>query len=65
MTDTKLKDLFLGKKISLINNAVKVVGVCDFIGHNEYFPSWGLQVTIERMPIINVNYTKIKIVTNV
>lgn len=68
----ELQDKFLGKRISVpwtnttgfgtkIPNDT-VVGICEFIGPNPLFPSWGLQVTIGRMPITNVDYTKIKLV---
>ena len=68
----QLQDKFLGKRIKVpwVNTSgfgIKrpddcVVGICEFIGPNPNFPSWGLQVTIGRMPITNVDYTKIELV---
>ena len=67
----QLQDKFLGKRISVpwINTTGyggtgedNVSGVCEFIGYNPSLPSWGLQVTIGRMPIQNVDYTKIKLI---
>jgi hypothetical protein len=68
----ELQDKFLGKRISvpwvnktgfgIVIDGEVVVGVCQFIGPNPTFPSFGLQVTIDRMPIRNVDYKKIKLV---
>jgi hypothetical protein len=68
----ELQDKFLGKRISvpwvnktgygIVIDGEVVVGVCQFIGPNINFPSFGLQVTIDRMPIRNVDYKKIKLV---
>ena len=68
----ELQDKFLGKRIRVpwenkTGFGIKrpddcVVGICEFIGPNPTFPSWGLQVTIGRMPITNVDYKKIELV---
>jgi len=51
----QLQEQFLGKRISVEDGKGKTwVGECQFIGHNQYIPSWGLQVTISRTPITNV-----------
>ena len=67
-----LQRKFLGKvvKVPWVNNTGfgfkrendYVVGVCKWIGPNPYFPSFGLQVTVGRMPIRNVDYKKIETV---
>jgi hypothetical protein len=67
----QLQDKFLGKRIKVpiqkradgmgsYNSTV--TGDCQFIGYNPMFPSFGLQVTLDRMPITNVDHTKIKLV---
>ncbi len=70
MTDKELQDLYLGKKIEVPykhpmnvgSEKPTVAGICQFIGHNSVFPSWDLQVTIDRMPISNVDPLTIKII---
>lgn len=68
----ELQDKFLGKRIRVpYTNTTgygtktandSVVGLCQFIGPNPNFPTWGLQVTLDRMPITNVDYKKIELV---
>jgi hypothetical protein len=54
---------FLGKKISVeIKDSKPVIGVCEFIGHNPFFPHWGLQVVIDRYPLTNVDVKSISLV---
>lgn len=69
MTVQQLNDKYLGKRISVPwqrkgfgSDIDRVTGICDFIGYNDYFPEWGLQVTINRMPITNVNPETIKLI---
>jgi hypothetical protein len=38
-----------------------IVGNCDFIGYNPHFPTFGLQITIERMPCINIKLSQISL----
>jgi len=66
----ELNDKFLGKRIEIPHRHSQglgspketVAGICTFIGYNSHFPNKGLQVTIDRMPIINVDYTQIKFI---
>jgi hypothetical protein len=68
----ELQDKFLGKLISvpwenttgfgIVKPNDTINGICEFIGPNPHFPSFGLQVTIGRMPIRNVDYKRIKII---
>jgi len=62
---------YLGKKIILPDTnqytgfgiqGGMVGGICQSIGYNENFPSWGLTVVIGRLPITNVDHTKIELV---
>jgi len=58
----ELQDKYLGKKISIKDNLNRVwVGECNFIGNNQFFPSWELQVTIDRTPITNVKVKSIRL----
>ena len=58
-----LKDKFLNQRISVMDNKGKMwVGKCDFIGYNEFFPSFNFQVTIDRTPVTNVIIDSIHIV---
>ena len=70
MDQKQLQYKFLGKKIQVPNTHYTgfgirggtISGVCTFIGYNPNFPSWGLQVTINRMPITNVDASTIKLI---
>ena len=56
----ELEDQFLNKRISVdIENDKSIIGVCEFIGHNPFFPHWGLQVVVNRYPITNVSIKSI------
>jgi hypothetical protein len=57
----QLREQFLGKRIIVHGDGGRFVGVCNFLGHNEFFPSWGLQVTLDRMPVTNVEIKKIEL----
>jgi hypothetical protein len=64
MTQQEIDDLkrkFQGERVSLIDGkGEKWVGQVYFIGYNPYFPSWELQVTLDRTPITNVNPKSIR-----
>ena len=64
MTQQEINDLkrrFQGERVSLIDGkGEKWVGQVYFIGYNPYFPSWELQVTLDRTPITNVNPKSIR-----
>lgn len=58
----QMQQEFLGKRISVMTESnEKWIGTCQFIGYNENFPSFGFQVTLNRMPIRHVNPNSIKI----
>ena len=57
-----LNQEFLGKRILVQTKKGNFAGVCKFIGHNEFFPSWELQVTIDRTPVTNVEIKNIGLV---
>jgi hypothetical protein len=64
MTQQEINDLkrkFQGERVSLIDGkGEKWVGQVYFIGYNPYFPSWELQVTLDRTPITNVDPKSIR-----
>lgn len=75
LTQEELEDLrakFLGKKISIKHENTTgygvpsrdglASGICKFIGYNENFPSWELQVTLDRTPLTNVDHKTIKLI---
>jgi len=57
----QLKSDLTGKRVRVTNKKIDVVGIVTFIGYNEFLPSYNLQVTIDRLPIDNVELTDIKI----
>ena len=67
-----LQDKYLGKRIrvpysnntgfGIVRKDDFLVGKCEFIGYNPFFPSWGFQVTISRTPVINVDPSKIQLI---
>jgi hypothetical protein len=57
----KLREEFLGKRVELVGDGGRHVGVVDFIGYNKYLPTYGFQVTLSRTPVTNVNPNSIKI----
>ena len=62
-----VRDKFLGKKVCIKNATGKttrfenhdICGILNFLGYNEYIPSWGLCATINRLPIQNVKIENI------
>ena len=57
-----LEETFKGKRISFEDSKGQTwIGECYFIGHNSFFPSWGLQITVDRTPITNVKLSSIKL----
>jgi hypothetical protein len=57
----QIRDDLVGKRICIIDEKLgKLCGICSFIGYNEWFPEWELQVTIDRMPVTNVKLNKIE-----
>lgn len=62
-TITQFKEEIMGKRVQVWTEKTgKVTGICAFFGYNRHFPSWGLQITLDRMPITNVELKNIKIV---
>ena len=36
-----------------------VAGLCTFLGENPKFPTWGIMIVIDRLPITNIDLSKI------
>ena len=52
----------IGKRVLIkTNKGVEVGGELEFLGHNEHIPSWGLQATVNRLPIQHVSLDNIKV----
>lgn len=59
---SQIQSDLLGKRIKFSTKSGKSYkGTCDFIGYNKYFPSWELQITIDRTPIPNVLFNSIEL----
>lgn len=51
----------IGQKVFLTKNDLTIGGTLQFVGPNEHFPSWGIQATIDRMPVTNIDLNKLKV----
>ena len=61
----QLREMFLHKKIVVLDShGDRWVGECNFIGLNPFILSWGLQVTINRTPVTNVQIKNISLFEN-
>jgi hypothetical protein len=50
-----LREKFMGKRISFeTESGGRWVGTCEFLGYNDFLPSWGFQITIDRTPVQHV-----------
>lgn len=59
----KMRSEFMGKRIAFKTmSGDSWVGRCEFLGYNQFLPSWEFQVTIDRMPCSHVNPHTIKLV---
>ena len=57
-----LREKYLGKWIHIKDKNGDIVGgKCNFIGYNEAFPQFGIQVTVGRLPIRHADINSIKI----
>ena len=43
-------------------NLGNVVGECTFFGYNTHLPSFGLQITVDRMPLTNIDISQIELI---
>lgn len=63
MTLEEAQKLYVGKRV-VVKNAMgkdSVAGLCTFLGHNEMIPSWGIQITIDRTPISNIQLEQLSV----
>lgn len=56
-----LRKEFVGKRVCVENKDGVFCGKCVFIGYNEYLPSFGFQVTVDRTPVTNVEIRNIRL----
>lgn len=62
-----LRQKFMGKRVRIKNykfvygDVSDVVGVVTFLGYNRFFPSWNLQVTVNRLPLQNISLDQIEL----
>jgi hypothetical protein len=58
-----MRQKFMAKRISFENEkGEKWVGKCEFLGYNDFFPSWGFQVTVDRTPVQHVKPNTIRLI---
>lgn len=63
----KARDKFLGKRVRIKNALGKttkhhnhdIVGNLQFLGYNEFLPSWELCATVDRMPLQHIKLENI------
>jgi hypothetical protein len=57
----RIKKELLGERVCVeSSNGETFCGILKFIGYNKFIPSWGIQVTIDRTPLSNINISTIK-----
>lgn len=73
-TVTAMQQMLLGKRVKVTGcksrnpmpdgsyNLGNVTGECTFFGYNPHFPSFGLQITVDRLPLTNVNIAQINLI---
>lgn len=53
--------LLIGQRVTVQNNkGVEIGGILQRVGRSEFFESWGMTCTIDRMPITNINLNTLK-----
>lgn len=75
-TVNAMSEMLLGKRVKVTGcksktqmadgtyNFGNVVGECTFFGYNQHFPSFGLQITVDRMPLTNIDISQIELIDN-
>jgi len=69
MTIEEANEKFLNKHVTVKNvkfrsdddKTCTMGGICQFLGYNEFIPSWGLQITLSRTPLPNINLEDISL----
>jgi hypothetical protein len=50
-----MREKFIAKRIFFeTESGERWVGTCQFLGYNDFLPSWGFQITIDRTPVQHV-----------
>lgn len=60
MTKEEIQDS-IGKMVCVKHNGTEICGELQFAGENPNFASWGFQLTIDRMPIPNVDVNTVSL----
>lgn len=69
-TIQQLREQLIGKTVSVTGQRYRgrdigvIIGTCEYFGYNEVLEDWGLQITIDRMPLSNVSISQINIIEN-
>lgn len=64
-----LREQLLGKRVQVTGQfhgkipMGPVAGRCEYFGYNKFFPKWGLQITVDRMPLTNISLSQISIIS--
>jgi hypothetical protein len=68
-----MQQMLLGKRVKVTGcksknimpdgtfNLGDVIGECTFFGYNQHFPEFGLQITVDRMPLFNINILQVNL----
>ncbi len=58
---TKAKEL-IGKRVLLkLNDGTLTGGILGYVGYNDFFPSWNIQVSIDGCPYPNINLNNLSL----
>ena len=60
MTNQEIQDS-IGKRICVKHNGINLCGILSFAGENTNFPSWGYQLTVDGMPVTNVDINTVSL----
>ncbi len=65
LIDEKTIELFresiMGKRVRVKTKDGSTSGTVQYFGYNKHIPSWGLQVTLDRFPILNIQLKDIEL----
>lgn len=51
----------IGKRVYIKTDGGCYAGILEFLGYNTLVPTWGLQATVNRLPIQHVSLDDIKV----
>lgn len=60
---SSMRESLIGSKVKCVTESgSKHQGICTFFGYNKFFPSWGIQLTLDNFPVTNVKLNTIEII---